>query len=147
MDRRSGARDVGVQGRSRVRLRAAGDADPAPVLVLGGEFDAVNVPEIDRFLRRRLGPFYQRQHLVLDLSAITFADSSFIGFLVRLVRELRAGGKELVLVRPAGQVRRLLAICGLPNLVPVFDSLDDALGCLKAGPMPLVPPRFELRRL
>jgi hypothetical protein len=65
---------------------------------------------------------------------------------VRLVREQRGAGKELLLVRPAGQVRRLLAIVGLPNLVPVFDSLDDALRSLRTGPLPLIPPRFELHR-
>ena len=58
---------------------------------------------------------------MIDLARTTFVDSSFIGFLVRLFGEQRATRKELVLVRPAGQVRRALALVGLPNLVPVFE--------------------------
>ena len=116
------------------------------MLALSGEFDVANVPEIDRFLRRRLGPFYQRAGLVIDLAAVTFVDSSFVGFVVRLMKETRSAGSELLLVRPTGQVRRVFAVVGLPNLVPVFDSLEDALRSLRAGPLPLIPPRFELRR-
>ena len=104
------------------------------------------LPEIDRFLRRRLGPLYHREHLVMDLSATTFVDSSFVAFVVRLLKELRAWRKELVLVRPGGQVRRVLALVGLPNLVPVFDSLDEAMGALAVGRLPLIPPAFDAAR-
>lgn len=142
MERRSRG---GVRGHTRLRLGVLDDPGAPPVLVLSGEFDAATVPEIDRFLRRRLGPFYDRDDLVIDLSGITFVDSSFVGYVVRLVKQLRCCGKELLLLRPAGQVRRLLAVCGLPNVVPVFESLDEALSSLRAGPLPLIPPRFELR--
>lgn len=147
MERRSAGSVHGGSLSSRLRLRPGAHPGAPAVLLLTGEFDAATVPEIDRFLRRRLGPFYQREDLVIDLSGTTFADSSFVGFLVRLVKELREGGRELLLVRPAGQVRRLLAIVGLPNLVPVFESVEDALRSLNEGPLPLIPPRFDLRRV
>ena len=146
MEKRWGAGGGGHDRSTRLRLHAASEPGAPPILALSGEFDVANVSEIDRFLRRRLGPFYQRDDLVIDLSSTTFIDSSFVSFLVRLVKELRGAGRELLLVRPAGQVRRMLAIVGLPNLVPVFDSLEDALQSLRAGPLPLIPPRFELRR-
>jgi anti-anti-sigma factor len=101
------------------------------------------VPGIDRFLRRNLGPLYQQDHLVIDLAATTFVDSSFIAFLVRLVGAQRARRKELVLVRPAGQVRRVLALVGLPNVVPVFESVDEAVGTLMSGRLPVIPPAFS----
>lgn len=126
----------------RLRTAREGQARP-PVLELRGELDMDTVPEIDGFLRRNLGPLYQRQHLVLDLARATFVDSSFIGFVVRLFKELRASGRELVLVRPAGQVRRALALVGLPNLVPVFESLDEAVLTLQAARVPLIPPAFN----
>jgi anti-anti-sigma factor len=117
------------------------------VLELSGEFDVGTVPEIDRFLRRRLGPLYHRDHLVIDLAATTFVDSSFVAFMVRLVSDLRAGRKELLLVRPAGHVRKVIGLVGLPNLVPVFESLEDALASLRTGPLPLIPPPFDAVRV
>lgn len=131
----------------RLRLDSVpGRAGGPHVLELEGEFDLDTVPEIDRFLRRRLGPLYHRQHVVLDLAATTFVDSSFIGYLVRLASDLHACHMELVLVRPIGQVRRVLAVVGLPNIVPVFESLEEAALALARGPLPLIPPVFSAAR-
>lgn len=113
------------------------------MVTLEGEFDIDTVPEIDRFLRRKLGPLYQHRHLVFDLGATTFVDSSFIGFLMRLSGAQRAKRRELMLVRPWGQVRRVLALVGLPNVVPVFDCVDDAVESIVSGPLPAIPPAFS----
>lgn len=146
MARRIGDRRSTLVRGSRLRLKELEAAGVPAVLELSGEFDVGTVPEIDRFLRRRLGPMYHREHLVIDLASTTFVDSSFVTFVVRLVKDLRACRKELVLVRPAGQVRRVLALVGLPNLVPVFESLDDAMGRLLTGPLPIIPPAFDAAR-
>jgi anti-anti-sigma factor len=117
---------------------------PPPVLELEGEFDLDTVPEIDRFLRRSLGPLYHRDHLIIDLGTTTFVDSSFVAFLVHLLGQQRAGQRELMLVRPVGQVRRALGLVGLPNVVPVFESVDDAVGILACGRLPVIPPTFSV---
>jgi anti-anti-sigma factor len=116
------------------------------VLELEGEFDLDTVPGIDRFLRRHLGPLYHQQHLIIDLAATTFVDSSFIAFLVHLVGDQRAKRKELVLVRPGGQVRRVLGLVGLPNVVPVYESVPEAVGALCSGKLPVIPPAFGAAR-
>ena len=113
-----------------------------PVLELEGEFDLDTVPEIDRFLRRTLGPLYHQEHLVIDLARTTFIDSSFVAFLVRLSMAQRAKRRELLLVRPVGQVRRVFGIVGLANVVPVFESTEAAVDSLLSGRLPLIPPAF-----
>ncbi len=128
--------------RLRLTLARASQSAP-PILTLDGEYDFETVPEIDRFLRRQLGPLYHQDDLLIDLGGATYADSSLVGFIVRLVRDQRAKRKELVLVRPRGQVRRLLAVVGLPNLVPVFETLDEAVVALVYGKAPLIPPAFS----
>jgi anti-sigma B factor antagonist len=114
-----------------------------PVLELEGEFDLDTVPEIDRFLRRTLGPLYHQEHLVIDLAKTTFIDSSFVGFLVRLSVAQRAKRRELLLVRPEGQVRRVFGIVGLANVVPVFETIEAAVDSLVSGRLPLIPPAFR----
>ncbi len=139
---RFGNTDVYKAGNATLRLTRPRAAQAAPILALDGEFDFGTVPEIDRFLRRQLGPLYHQEDLLMDLGAATFVDSSFVSFLVRLVRDQRAKRKQLVLVRPRGQVRRTLAVVGLPNLVPVFETLDEAVLALLYGKSPLIPPAF-----
>jgi len=135
-----------VTRKARLRISGAGAsfAEP-PVLELEGEFDMDTVPEIDRFLRRSLGPLYHRGHLVIDLATTTFVDSTFIAFLVRLFGQQRAGQRELMLARPVGQVRRALGLVGLPNVVPVFESVDDAVGILASGSVTVIPPAFSVK--
>lgn len=137
---------VGERG-GYLRLAAPAASAPAPPVVeLWGEFDLDTVPDIDRFLRRRLGPLYHQQDLVIDLEGATFVDSSFVAFLVRLVNDQRAKRKELVLVRPTGQVRRVVALVGLHNIIPVFESVEEAVGALASGSVPVIPPAFRAAR-
>lgn len=130
--------------KASVRLIASTEhAKTPPVVELEGEFDLDTVPEIDRFLRRNLGPLYHQEHLVIDLAAATFIDSSFVAFVMRLSGDQHCRGKELVLTRPTGQVRRVLGLVGLANVLPVYDSVDEAVGQIGAGRLPLIPPAFE----
>ena len=140
---RLGNTEVYKAGNVTVRLTRSRTEQAAPILALDGEIDVAAVPEVDRFLRRRLGPLYHQEDLLIDLGSATYVDSSFVSFLVRLVRDQRAKRKELVLVRPRGQVRRTLGVVGLPNLVPVFESLDEAVLALLYGKSPLIPPAFS----
>lgn len=135
----------GHTARVRLALEQADAAGPpgVPVLRLEGEFDIDTVPEVDRFLRRRVGPLYERRHLVMDLAGVTFVDSSFIGFLVGLAGRQRRARRELVLARPAGRVRGVLAMVGLPNLVPVYETVEEALAAVRGARAPLIPPAFS----
>jgi anti-anti-sigma factor len=112
----------------------------ATLVTLTGEFDIETVPSIESCLRRALGPFYYGENVVVDLSSTTFVDSTFIGFLVRLASKTRQSGRELILVRPLGHVRSVLLLVGLPNLVPVYDSLQRAFESLRVEDTPLIPP-------
>jgi anti-anti-sigma factor len=119
-------------------------AAEVPVLALSGEFDLDNVPEIERFLRRHLGPFFfKTRDLVLDLALVEMVDSAFVGLVVSLVVRLHEHRRELVVTRPAGYVRRTIALVGLPNVVPVYETLEAGIGALAAG-TPLIPPPFDL---
>jgi anti-anti-sigma factor len=120
----------------------AADGRP-PVLELEGEFDLDTVPEMDRFLRRTLGPLYHQEHLVMDLAKTTFIDSSFVSFIVRLSAAQRAKRRELLLVRPEGQVRKVFGIVGLANVVPVFETIDAAVDSVLGGRLPVIPPAFR----
>ena len=147
MGKRSAPPGASGDHGGRLRLVAPAPAESAPpVLELHGEFDLDTVPEIDRFLRRRLGPLYHQQHLIFDLDGTTFVDSSFVAFLVRLVNDQHAKRKELVLARPHGQVRRVVALVGLHNIVPVFESVEDAVAALVSGTLPVIPPAFRAAR-
>lgn len=57
--------------------------------------------------------------VTVDLSAATFIDSSTLGSLVRLYREVTARGGEVVLTGVGGPVARALQLAGLDLVIPM----------------------------
>jgi len=84
------------------------------VLWLSGEFD---MAEIDRFLRTATAQVDGRRQVVLDLSGLTFLDSSGIGAIVRFANFVRAKG--LFLRNPSERAGTVLAMAGIDRLTGV----------------------------
>lgn len=57
--------------------------------------------------------------LVLDLSALTFCDSTGLSELIRLYQRTQQAGTELVLDRPTPRVDRILAATGLDTILSI----------------------------
>ncbi|MEO5634626.1 STAS domain-containing protein [Gaiella sp.] len=95
------------------------------ILHVAGELDLATVAAFDTELERAqaLG------RVVVVLSDCTFIDSSALQSLVRAHRAGPAHEQNgtLVLVAPNQPARRVLEIAALDRLVPMFDTLDDAL--------------------
>ena len=55
-------------------------------------------------------------HLVLDLTAVPFMDSSGLGVLVTVLKEAREMGGTLRLINPQESIARLLRITGMADV-------------------------------
>ncbi|MFB7950340.1 STAS domain-containing protein [Kitasatospora phosalacinea] len=98
----------------------------ATVLHLRGDLDHDNERElaatVDEAVARSTGT------LVLDVSAVTFADSSTLRTLVLAQQRMEAADGALVLLGPLGPAfRRLLEITATDGYFTVADSLPLAL--------------------
>lgn len=58
--------------------------------------------------------------VTLDVSAVDFIDSAGLGMVLLLRDCTLAKGGTLSLRRPAGQVRRLLDVCHMHDLLPIL---------------------------
>jgi hypothetical protein len=66
--------------------------------------------------------------VIADMTATTFCDSSGVRLLVMAHEEAAATGVDLRLVVPSVNVLRTLALIGADWLLPIYPSLEDALG-------------------
>jgi anti-sigma B factor antagonist len=93
-----------------------------------GEIDALTAPTLGR---RLLGLADEgKTGVVVDLSSVTFMDSTGLGVLLNALRALGTRHGQMVLVCPNERVRRPFQITGLAALMPIFPSLEAALGGL-----------------
>jgi len=104
------------------------DGDIA-VLVMGGELDY----EISPQLRARIVAAIKdgRRRLVLDLTGVTFIDSTAIGVLAGAVVRLdEAGGGSLAVVCTHEKVLQIFEITGLESVITLHSSRDEAISAL-----------------
>jgi anti-sigma B factor antagonist len=106
------------------------DAGPAvAVLVVGGEVDFEVSPQLKARIMRAIKSGARR--LILDLSDVTFIDSTAIGVLAGAVERLdESGGGSLSVVCTHEKVIQIFEITGLDNVVTVHPSRQDALAAL-----------------
>lgn len=64
---------------------------------------------------------------VVDLSGVTFMDSSGINALITAHQAAQAGGARLRLAAPQEPVLRVLQLVGVDTLIPCYAGLDAAL--------------------
>jgi len=121
-------------GRSADRLDR-GHAVPPPVhthregchiLSLHGDLDLYTGPPVRRMIHE-IALRDASARVVLDLEALTFLDSSGLRVLVAGLRQLRSGGGSLRLAGGWGQVAEVLTITELHQVLPIHDTLDEAI--------------------
>ncbi|MEZ5184093.1 MAG: STAS domain-containing protein [Acidimicrobiales bacterium] len=96
-------------------FEVASDASRPSVLVVRGELDAVSAPQLRRALddARSAGADEVR----IDLSDVTFIDSSGLQAITAALRELRDEGRDLRVEGASRAVRRIFEVTGLRNLL------------------------------
>jgi anti-anti-sigma factor len=66
------------------------------------------------------------QHLMVDVSELSFVDSASVRALVLAARTLRERGGKLVLIRPRSAVARVLELMGVTELLVVQGAAEQA---------------------
>lgn len=105
--------------------------DGVVIVSVEGEIDSSNAPDLRLALSDRL-PSASRA-LVLDLSRVTYLDSSGIHLLFDLGRRLAARRQAIRLVVPErAPMRRVLELCAIDGVAPMDGDLDSSLSALAA---------------
>jgi anti-anti-sigma factor len=108
-------------------LKGRTDSD-ACVLRVDGDFDGAAVPQVRDSLNAALSEGFRS--IVLDLSGVTYMDSSALGFVVWADQRLQPVAGRLALAGANADVARILELTGLIGVAPsvvVSASIADAL--------------------
>lgn len=84
---------------------------------ISGELDAASAPDVEAALRRSIQDDDER--VWLDMSAVSFCDSSGVKMLFCLHREVDEAGGWLVVYSPTPIVRRILEMVDPSHLLAV----------------------------
>ena len=94
------------------------------LVVLNGEIDLLSARS---FVRSMSELPSTPAHVVIDVSGLTFVDSSGINALVQSVRTIEQRGGSAVLAAPSAATRRVFEITRVADVVTVAGDRDEAL--------------------
>jgi anti-sigma B factor antagonist len=86
---------------------------------LGGEFDLAAEEHFDRMLD---GLADQARTIVVDLSALTFIDSSGLRALLRLWQRARTDSFDMTVVQGSDQIRHTMKLTGVDAVLPLVEE-------------------------
>ena len=103
------------------------ERDGVPIVRVHGEIDLHTAPEFERTLRA--GMDRRTPALIVDLSDISYVDSSGLSALLAANKELSARNAALYVAAPPGRpgVRRVIEITRLDTVIRVRDTVEDIL--------------------
>jgi anti-sigma B factor antagonist len=110
--------DVGAQTEGLLRFRFARNGS-TETLYVAGELDVATGPALERTVAGTLDG--QGGEFRLDISALTFMDSTGADALLRVHKRVESLGRRLVVVSPTGTVRRVFELMGLYSVLDVQD--------------------------
>ena len=108
------------------------ERDEVVMARLAGELDVSMAPSIGDRIAEAVPA--SAHALVVDLTELSFIDSSGIAMLFSLARRLASRRQQLSVVAPEGQpVVRVLELVEFERAAPVHESLEAAMAELAAG--------------
>lgn len=116
------------------RLKVARVQDALMVVRFPDEVDVTNIDDIGKALDSAFAP--DVAIVIADMTGTSFCDSSAVQLLAQAHRRAAANGAGLRLAASSPAVLRIMAVTGFDQVIPVYPTLDAALGGLGDGAGP-----------
>ncbi len=104
----------------KIRNAVTPTGQKVAILPITGRFDAKAASETRQLLQQVVGFGYP--NLLLNMSKVTFMDSSGLGVLVSAMRKCRTAGGTLCLCEVPIDVQMVLSLTSMTNVFQCFDS-------------------------
>lgn len=98
----------------------------ALIMKIDGEIDHRYATRIRREADRKIVT-YPEKTFIIDLSGVSFMDSSAIGVIIGRYKLVKSFGSEVLLVSCSESVGKILSMSGIKKIIKIFDTLPDAL--------------------
>ena len=114
-----------MASRSEFIREARPIGEHSHLIALAGDFDLHSGPEFERRVLEALGR--GASELLIDLSEVSFIDSTTIGILMRTRKRLAPLGGRVLVVTSDQNILRLFEITALDRMFEIYSRRTDAL--------------------
>jgi anti-sigma B factor antagonist len=114
------------EGRPRFSVRTEHAGPSTVVVVVTGEVDIETAPTFERELAGVVEGGFPKA-LIVDLTAVTFIDSTGLTALVRAFERQRLAGNQLGIVSDDSRVAMMLEVSRLDRVLRTYRTCEEAL--------------------
>ena len=97
------------------------------IVSLVGELDHHNAAAVREEIDRRFSSSGAK-NLIFNLEKLRFMDSSGLGILIGRYKIVTATGGKTSIALPSSYTKRLIVLSGIHKIIPIYQSLDEAVG-------------------
>ena len=101
----------------------------ALIMKIEGEIDHRYATQIRREADRKIVT-YPEKVFIIDLSSVSFMDSSGIGVIIGRYKLVKSFGSEVLIVSQNKAVGKILDMSGIKKIIKIFTTLPDAMNSL-----------------
>lgn len=105
------------------------NTENALVMKIEGEIDHRYAIRIRREADRKIVT-YPDKAFVIDLTGVSFMDSSGIGVIIGRYKLVTSFGQKVIIVSSNPTVEKLLDMAGIKKIINVFSTLPDAMNSI-----------------
>ena len=124
--------------RLRTRPPIAHSREGATIIEVAGELDLHSAPQLRAEAVRAIES-QSPPRIIIDLSGVTFLDSTGVGVLVGALKRAREAGGALQFCNAQTRVNRIFEITGLIGALPLFKTREEALAAFESNENPATP--------
>jgi len=101
------------------------------ILQLAGEININSLTET----RNKVDSFKLEQYdkIIINLEKVSFFDSSGLGYLVVLIKQVKMNQGNIVFCSPNNLVKRLLSTIRIDKYINIYDTQEEALDYVKGA--------------
>jgi anti-sigma B factor antagonist len=108
-----------------VRIKVQRPEDRASVFSVSGELDAYTAPDLRDALDEELAG--GKSWLIVDLTALTYLDSTGLGILVGTAKKCRQAEGDLAIACVRPNLLKIFEISGTKEILNVVDTMEAAM--------------------
>jgi len=99
-------------------------ADAPAIVAVTGELDLLTAPQLKQVLGQVID---SAKTVILDLSGVTYMDSTGLGALIGGLKRARELGGDLKLAGLVPRVRKVFSITKIENVFEIYASVEQAI--------------------
>jgi anti-anti-sigma factor len=108
-----------------MKIRNNGKQKDCLLITVEGRMDAVSTPEFEQSMKSWIDE--GETMFIIDLAGLEYISSAGLRGILTSVKRLKAEGGQIFLTSLRGTVKEVFEISGFSTIIPIFESVEDAL--------------------